>query len=173
MFSYLTNTGSIQAIMLGLTVVNMATPSLGQCDLDVSDKVTASDSAEADAFGHSVAVSGNVAIVGARYHYHGGMLDAGAAYIYQYENFTWVEKQKLTASDAAAGDWFGQSVAIDGDLIIVGSPFHDANGGEIEDAGAAYVFRRDDNGTPADPTDDIWLEEPDLLQPDVQKAGAF
>ena len=151
----------------------MTTPSLGQCDLDVSDKVTAFDAVEGDRFGDSVAVDGYVAIVCAPYDYHGGMDYAGAAYIYQYENFTWVEKQKLTASDAAEGDWFGQSVDIDGDWIIVGAPFHDANGGEIEDAGAAYVFRRDDNGTPADPTDDVWLEEPDLLQPDVPKAGAF
>ena len=141
-----------------------------QCTLDGYAKLLASDGASEDHFAHSVSICGHVAVVGVPY---SGVDYSGAAYIYQYENFTWVEKQKLTASDAAEGDWFGQSVDIDGDWIIVGAPFHDANGGEIEDAGAAYVFRRDDNGTPADPTDDVWLEEPDLLQPDVPKAGAF
>jgi len=141
-----------------------------QCTLDGSARLLASDGAPEDYFAHSVSICGDVAVVGVPY---SGLDYAGAAYIYQYENFTWVEKQKLTASDAAAYDWFGQSVAIDGDLIIVGSPFHDANGGEIEDAGAAYVFRRDDNGTPADRTDDVWLEEPDLLEADVPTAGAF
>ena len=51
-----------------------------------------------------------------------------------------VELQKLLASDAKAGDVFGQSVAIIGDTAVVGAPFEDAGGST---AGAAYVFQRD------------------------------
>ena len=54
-----------------------------------------------------------------------------AAYTYNY-----VEVAKLTASDAAGGDWFGQSVAIDGDTVVVGT----------YDKEAAYIFRTSDGG---------------------------
>ena len=50
------------------------------------------------------------------------------------------EVQKLTASDAQATDFFGQSVAVSGDTAVVGANGEDAGG---SNAGAAYVF-----GTP-------------------------
>ncbi len=49
---------------------------------------------------------------------------------------------RLTASDGVDGDFFGQAVAIDGSIAVVGAP--DADLGNDENAGAAYVFERID-----------------------------
>jgi uncharacterized repeat protein (TIGR01451 family) len=101
----------------------------------------ASDVAADDFFGNSIAVSGNTAVVGA-------FVDddpvrganTGAAYVFVRTGSTWTQQQKLTASDAAAGDRFGSAVAIDGDTIAVGSIFADV--GAEGNAGKVYVFTR-------------------------------
>lgn len=91
-----------------------------------------------DQLGLSVAVSGDTALVGAYGNDELG-LDAGAVYVFELEGTAWVEKQKLTASDPDAGDYFGYAVSLDGDTAVIGSYGDDEAG---EDAGAAYVFVR-------------------------------
>ena len=66
---------------------------------------------------------------------------------------------KITASDAQAGDTFGRSVSISGDYAIVGAYMEDAGGG---DAGAAYIFDRNQGGT------DNWGEVTKLTASDAQ-----
>ena len=108
-------------------------------------KLTASDAEYSDEFGYSVAVAGNIIVVGARRE-DGAFVSAGAAYVFQSldddGNFT--EVQKLTASDAASLDYFGSSVDIDGNLIVVGADENDDAG---SNSGSAYVFRGLDDGT--------------------------
>jgi hypothetical protein len=148
------------------------------------DKLTASDGAEGDWFGASVSVSGDRAIVGA-YRVDADCpaddrgCDTGAAYVFRRDdNGTplepgddfWIEEDKLSASDAAAGDTFGISVSISDDRAIVGAFLSDAAG---EDSGAAYVFWRDDNGTPLDPGDDFWVEEDKLTPSDLAEGDSF
>ena len=104
-------------------------------------KLTASDKAAGDYFGGSVAISGDVVVVGAPYADPGGTGTAGAAYVFVKPGGGWAnmtQTAKLTASDKAAGDWFGISVAISGDVVVVGAEYADP-GGTI-DAGAAYMF---------------------------------
>ncbi len=96
-------------------------------------KLTASDAAEADRFSSSISVSGDVAVVGAYGNDDAGA-QSGSAYMYRYNGSTWVEEQKLTASDAAMGDYFGSSVSVSGNAVVVGSPYDD------NIAGSAYVF---------------------------------
>ena len=55
----------------------------------------------------------------------------------------WQEISKFVASDAAADDRFGSSVAIDGDTVVVAAPLDDDDGGK---SGAVYVFRTRDDG---------------------------
>lgn len=75
------------------------------------------------------------------------------------------EQQKLTASDGEVGDSFGGSgfpesaVSVDGHWAAVGALGDDDLGSQ---AGAAYMFRYDDNGTPSDRTDDSWVEHQKL-----------
>lgn len=97
-------------------------------------KLTASDGAMNDRFGHSVAISGNTAIVGAYADDDDGRT-SGSAYLFDVT--TGDQIAKLTASDAAAGEFFGYSVAISGNTAIVGAFGDDQNGGT---SGAAYLF---------------------------------
>ena len=97
-------------------------------------KLTASDAAIADVFGVSVAISGDTAIVGANGNSDGG-LRSGSAYLFDVT--TGNQLAKLTASDAAARDKFGVSVAISGNKAIVGANF-DSDGGS--GSGSAYLF---------------------------------
>jgi len=115
-------------------------------------KLTAPDADAGDRFGRSVAIHGNTAIVGA-YKEGGGPADpadeAGAAYVFQnVSGYGWLPIKILRASDLQATDQFGVSVAIFGDIAIVGA--HHVPGGPgdlIPDAGAAYIFERNQDGT--------------------------
>ena len=105
-------------------------------------KLTASDGAEDDEFGNSVAVDDDTIVVGARQ----DITRNGAAYVFVKPDSGWAngtETAKLTASDGAASDEFGISVAVDGDTIVVGANKDDDNG---DDSGSAYVFVKPDTG---------------------------
>ena len=100
-----------------------------------SAKLTASDGANSDNFGSSVALSGNRLLVGAY-----ADDDRGSVYVYDYHGQGDWHETKLTASDVAAFDYFGTSVALSGDRLLVGAYGDDDNG---YDAGAVYVYDRD------------------------------
>lgn len=96
-------------------------------------KLTASDAAPNDHFGYSVGLNGSTAVIGAPNQGSKGA-QAGATYVFVGSGGTWAQHQKLTASDAAPGDFFGYSVAIYGSTAIVGAA------GKSSNTGAAYVF---------------------------------
>ncbi|TAD88167.1 MAG: hypothetical protein EAY75_05535, partial [Bacteroidetes bacterium] len=120
-------------------------------------KLVAADRAASDRFGYSVAISGNTVVVGAYLEDEdaAGMntaTDAGAAYIFNKDKGganNWGEVKKLVASDRAADDQFGYSVAISGTTVVVGAYFEDEDAAEANtalQAGAAYVFSKDQDG---------------------------
>jgi hypothetical protein len=111
---------------------------LAQCEVQ---KLTASTAAAGAEFGSAVFVDGEVAAVGARFHDCDTGSGCGAAYVFRFNGSIWVQEQKLTASDAAAGDEFGSSVSVSGNRILVGAWLDDHAGGT--DSGAAYVFQWD------------------------------
>lgn len=96
----------------------------------------ASNAGALDEFGTAVAVSGNRIAVGAPFEDDGGP-EAGAVYIFGNSAHGWTEQQILRASDAAAGDFFGTSLAMDGDRLVIGARGEDDMG---NGSGAAYVF---------------------------------
>ncbi len=98
-------------------------------------KLTASDGEAYDFFGTTVAISGDIIVVGADQEYG----QRGAAYVFRFDGTSWSEEAKLIASDWASSDYFGQ-VAISGDIIASGSYRDDDKG---SDSGAVYVFRFD------------------------------
>jgi hypothetical protein len=100
------------------------------------DKLTASDAALGDQFGDSVAVSVDTAVVGALGNDDHGA-DSGSAYVFTRSGSSWTEQAKVTATDGAADDYFGCSVALSGDTVVVGADWDDDNG---EDSGSAYIF---------------------------------
>ena len=109
-------------------------------------KLTASDGAASDNFGYSVSTSGSTMVVGAYWAAVGGNGGQGAAYVFTESASGWTQTAKLTASDG--GGWFGFSVAISGDTIVVGSPEATASGEStgLIGQGAAYVFTESASG---------------------------
>ena len=99
-------------------------------------KLLASDGAFEDSFGVSVAVSGDVAVIGAFRDNDNGRT-SGSAYVHRFDGTRWVEEQKLLASDGAQRDAFGISVAVLGDLAVIGA-FRDGDNGI--DSGSAYIY---------------------------------
>ncbi len=124
-------------------------------------KISASDADVSDEFGKAVAISGDIAVVGA---VRGGVdiASSGSVYVF-YRNQggfdTWGQVAELAASDGVAGDSFGGSVDIDGDTIIVGAK-------SAGTSGAAYLFSRNEGGA------DAWGEIK-KLEPSGDTAGWF
>jgi uncharacterized protein (DUF2345 family) len=111
-------------------------------------KLVAGDGAAGDASGISVAVSGDTVVVGTYHATVGGNLQRGAAYIYARNRGGapdhWGGVTKLTAPDGAAYDYFGLSVALSGDTVVIGASGADVSGQNNQ--GAAYVFARNQGG---------------------------
>src|SRR5947207_2906261 len=114
-------------------------------------KLTASDAATFDEFGNSVGISGDTAVIGAP----GKSGVTGAAYVFVRTGNIWSQQQKLTASDAAAGDVFGFAVGISGDTAVIGAP--NISGGTP----AAYVFVRSGS---------VWSQQQKLTAGDPRTA---
>jgi hypothetical protein len=106
-------------------------------------KLVSSDWAFGDHFGSSVSIKGNSAIVGAFWDIDNGY-KSGSAYIYEFNGTSWVETDKLLASDGGVGDYFGGSVSIGNDYAVVGSYFDDHSQGI--DSGSAYVYKLNEAG---------------------------
>ena len=141
-------------------------------------KLTASDAGRHDVFGYSLGFSDGRLAVGA-HDLNDGNDDPGRAYVFRHDDNgtpsdlsddVWIEEARLTASDAAPRDYFGFSLSISGNWAFVAALRDDSAG---ENAGAAYVFRCDDTGTPGDPTDDVWLEEAELGPSEPVEWGGF
>lgn len=121
-------------------------------------KITAPDRGIKDNFGESVDISGDYIIAaadGQDFSDTSGSnqkIDAGAVYLYKKDNGgnnNWGLFKKLVAYDRADNDLYGYSVAISGDLVVVGTAFqdYDLSTNIINDAGAAYVYEKDKGGT--------------------------
>jgi hypothetical protein len=91
-------------------------------------QLNASDGAANDFLGGASAIDGDYCVVGA----YGDENYKGAAYVYVRSGTSWTQQAKLTADDGGAGHYFGYSVAISGDTIVVGA----------EGAVRAYVYVR-------------------------------
>ena len=84
-------------------------------------ELTASDGAQYDNFGSSVALNSATALVGAPRHNVGSRYQQGAAYVYTEASGTWSQAAELTASDGLASNFLGSSVALDGATAVVGA----------------------------------------------------
>ncbi len=125
-------------------------------------KLTPEDGAANHWFGRGVSISGDIAVAGAPRDGDNGTR-AGAAYVFERaSDGTWSEVSKLTASDGAAEDAFGENVSVSGNRIMIGGQLNDDKG---RDSGAAYVFERNSDGT--------WSETTKLLAEDGAAGDEF
>ena len=107
-------------------------------------KLTASDGAINDYFGFSVAISGDGTTISIGAYADGDKgTYSGSVYVFKYNDSSYVQVQKLTASDGATGDFFGFSVAISGDgtTISIGAYSDDDKG---NNSGSVYVFKHEE-----------------------------
>ncbi|HEX8818138.1 MAG TPA: FG-GAP repeat protein [Terriglobales bacterium] len=116
-------------------------PSSGWANMTQTAKLTVAHGVASTQLGYSVAISGSIIVAGAP----DSNLGPGAAYIFVEPATGWKSKTQsaeLTASDGQSHDGFGTSVAINGDTVVVGSPY--ATIGSNDEQGAAYVFVKSD-----------------------------
>lgn len=114
------------------------------------------------AFGAVVAIDDDMLVVGAPLDNHQGCADVGSVYIFRKTGGDWVQDARLTASDNAKEDHFGNSVAVVGNRVIVGSPFDNPHG---EDSGSVYVFEYD--------SDTGWYQKTKLIAQDGEINSHF
>ncbi len=122
-----------------------------------TQRLAASDGVRPDALGRMAALAGDLVAIAA----WGHNKSAGAVYLFRRDarSGRWTEQAKLVASDAKDNDFFGSSIAIDGDRILVGAAQRNQR------AGGAYLFQ-------LDPASGSWKEvaklEPQTAQPSSQ-----
>jgi hypothetical protein len=102
-------------------------------------KLVPDDAISQAAFGDSVSLDGDLAVVGAPRDREPGGPAPGAAYVFEQSDAGWTQVAKLLPDDLETGDYFGSSVDISGSRIIVGAESDDDNG---LNAGSAYVFEQ-------------------------------
>jgi prepilin-type N-terminal cleavage/methylation domain-containing protein len=116
-------------------------------------KLVPADGDVSDWFGYAVAVDGDTVVVGAHGDDDKGTY-SGSAYVFVRTGGTWTQQAKLVPADGTEGDWFGVSVAVDGDTVVVGAYGDDDKGA---DSGSVYVFTR---------TGATWTQQAKLLAAD-------
>jgi hypothetical protein len=143
-----------------------------------------------DQFGAAAAIDGDTAVVGARFESSAqttitngatassdnSVSSAGAVYIFRRTGTTWVPEAYLKAPNAEANDFFGASVAIQGDTAVVSASGEDSNETTITngttasadnsalESGAVYIFRR---------TGSTWAHEAYFKAPNTEANDAF
>ncbi len=128
--------GTRELVLTLLAMQITLVPCSGQTRVPM--KLTASAATAGQQFGNPVAVSGDTMVIGAPGDATGG--DAsGAAYIFERVADGWTEQIKLLKDTPAAFDVFGQTVATDGETVVVGASGDNEVG---TSAGAVYVYRK-------------------------------
>jgi hypothetical protein len=116
-------------------------------------KLLPDDGAAYANFGDALSVDGDTAIVGAYWDDHTDFR-SGSAYVFVRDSGVWTQQAKLSPEDAGRQNFFGESVAVDGDTAFVGAT---QAGRENASSGAVYVFGRDDGH---------WVEQARFLPSD-------
>jgi hypothetical protein len=118
-------------------------------------QLLASDGELNDNFGSSVAIDGDTIVVGADYDDVGANIEQGSAYIFTRSGTTWTQQAQLTTIGDSAYTYFGKSVAVSGNTVIVGAYWDDV--GANINQGSAYIFTRSGN---------IWAMQAQLFAAD-------
>jgi hypothetical protein len=120
----------IAIILVGL----LNSPASAQCQ---KQKLVAAEGQQWDEMGWAVAISGDWAAAGAPYA-DDVEVQSGAVYVFHRVGATWLQTQRLKASDAAFGAIFGSSIAMSGETLVIGAPGDSPQG--VSWAGSTYVF---------------------------------
>jgi len=131
----------------------------------------AANAGELDLFSNSVSISGDTIAVGAHQEDSGqttitngtdlsednSKSSSGAVYIFRNQDSQWIPEAYLKAPNSGAGDYFGFSLGLSTDTIVVGAYLEDSNqstitngsviveNNSLSNSGSAYIFRRTEN----------------------------
>ena len=128
-----------------------------------SQKLLASDGTNSDWFGFHLSLQGDLVAIGARNANNDSSLETGAVYVFIYNGSSWLEQQKLEASDAAENAKFGHAVSLSGERLLVGAYF---DGKATQNLGAAYVFDYNNSNN-------LWVESAKLVSNEGVDQGLF
>jgi hypothetical protein len=127
-----------------------------------------------DYFGWALAIDGDWIAVGAAGEDGGPgdpLVDAGAVYLFERNQGganNWGQVVKIISDDAQAGDYFGRSVAMEGDTLVVGAIYEAGGPGDpVPNAGAVYIFERNQGGS------NNWGQVKKLSAGDMQEDDYF
>ena len=123
--------------------------------------LTAEDLQRLAHFGRSVAMDGSRAVIGAHWA-RTDYVPAGAAYVFELDGGSWVQKARIVPSDGENDDYFGSAVALEGSHVLVGAQGDDH--GAKTNAGSAYYFEESGG---------VWTETEKLVAPDGEAGDAF
>lgn len=121
----------IQFLAIASVIAISATAWGQQCEANELAKLLDPNGMPGDEFGYSVAIDDDTAVVGARWADRCA-LDGGAAYVFQWDGSSWIRTAILLPCPCPEYGYFGNSVAISGDTIVIG-----AN----DSIGRAYIFQ--------------------------------
>lgn len=131
-------------------------------------KLIPSDASQEAEFGNAVSISGDYAIIGAKFDDDGNRINffrRGSAYIFKKNQQTglWEQNFKLIGKNSKRNDGFGNSVSISGNYVIVGSSKYTND--EIDEKGCVFIFEKEEN--------DIWIEKAQLFDDDIELKEHF
>ena len=130
-------------------------------------RIQASDAMKGDYYGASVSIDGDYIVVGSKYK-DTQFNNAGGVYLYKKQsNGTVKQIAKIQADNGSTSDYFGSSVSISGDYIIVGAYQKREDGTRLFNAGSAYLFKRN-----SDNTDDV-VQIAEIHADDAQRDDYF
>ena len=112
-------------------------------------RVQASDGTQDDYFGYSVGLDSNLLVVGANGDAQDGLQNSGSAYVFKRgTNGQYAEIAKLLPEESQAGASFGQTVAVDDQIIAIGAPEQDVtvDGNKRHSVGSVFLFKEDGSG---------------------------
>ncbi len=132
---------SVNRILIVFLIVSISSivPQSASAKPNSEIQLNLGDLIENSRFGRSIAIEGNLVVVGAPEASDEEAFGVGAAYVFKRHGNAYVLEEKLIAPDPTLGSEFGRAVAVEGNIIVVGARF--ATSGDVERAGAAYIFR--------------------------------
>ena len=123
----------------------------------LTQNLFAPDKATAGHFGLALALDGSTLAIGAQ----GDNQAEGAVYIFGNTDGTWVFEEKIVAFDPASADQFGESLALEGDTLVVGARADDDQGSS---SGSVYIYSRSGGS---------WTLDTKLVDPDGESSDSF
>lgn len=149
---------TFQLLSILVAALGLIAPARSQCTWAQNVRLSAYGGHPHELFGFPVAVSGEFAVLGAT---GDSTVLGGSAYVFRRSGASWAFHSKLVPHDPEHHSGYGAATAIDGDRIVVGAPYQDAQG---YNTGAAYVFRWDGSA---------WVEEAKLISIDGFRKDYF